>query len=233
MAVLGQPLFLTLDILFFLGSERWIIMLCSIKARNLRLSSKGCDMRVRQMFADLVLVLVQSSTMPMPSLDSSSQADKLIHVKGGAKCIRVLHIVLKNEYKGSAVTCLAPYVLALESWVTKTLHANARTKIKKEGIVEILNLTDTLLFSIMIDLLVLPPLAEYFTNLTLLDDLVTSMINEDEDETSACTNVGSSSAEVAERMKIHKEEHLRTRPWEEDRSLKRCVFALMVKYLPE
>lgn len=130
--------------------------------------------------------------MMSPSLDSSSQADKLIHVKGGAKCIRVLHIVLKNEYKGSAVTCLAPYVLALESWVTKTLHANARTKIKKEGIVEILNLTDTLLFSIMIDLLVLPPLAEYFTNLTLLDDLVTSMINEDEDETSACTNVGSS-----------------------------------------
>ncbi len=103
----------------------------------------------------------------------------------------------ENDYKGGAVTYHAPYVLELESWVTKTLHSKASTNSKKEGIVGVPQLDRHLVFSHhgethMVDLSILPPLAEYFTNLTPLSNLISVGRAHSEDETPKSANVGSS-----------------------------------------
>lgn len=222
MAILGQPLFLQLDLLFFPGpgkSNHYIM-----PEKGDELAAKLQEMRyarppnVRRPCTHPCTITnnVNAKSLTLQPLIGS--ADEGLYMRrsdveklgleftgrqidtrqGKCKVYKGASYRFENDYKGGAVTYHAPYVLELESWVTKTLHSKASTNTKKEGIVGVPQLDRHLIFNHhgevhMVDLSILPPLAEYFTNLTPLSNLLSAVSRgHSEEETPRSTNAGSS-----------------------------------------
>ncbi|KAK0457746.1 uncharacterized protein EV420DRAFT_1547136 [Desarmillaria tabescens] len=201
MAILGRPLFLQLDLLFFPGpnkSNNYIMF-----EKGDELAAKLQEMRyahlpnVRRHCTHPCTITNNANAKSLTLQPLIGTADDGLYMRrsdaeklgleftgreidtrqGKCKVYKGASYRFQNDYNGGAVTYHAPHVLVLESWVTKTLHANASTNAKKEGIVGVPQLDRHLVFFHhgdvhMIDLSVLPPLAEYFTNLTPLANLI-------------------------------------------------------------
>lgn len=204
MAILGQPLFLQLDLLFFPGPD---------KANNYIMFKKGDELaaklqemryarpsNVRRPCTHPCTITnnVNAKSLTLQPLIGS--ADEGLYMRrsdveklgleftgrqidtrqGKCKVYKGASYRFQTDYNGGAVTYHAPYVLELESWVTKTLHARASINTKKEGIVGVPQLDRHLVFFHhgdvhMVDLSILPSLGEYFTSLTPLSNLLSAV----------------------------------------------------------
>ncbi|KAK0488728.1 hypothetical protein IW261DRAFT_1441209 [Armillaria novae-zelandiae] len=170
MAILGQPLFLQLDLLFFPGPDKVNNYVMFEKGGELAAKLQGMrharPSNVRRPCTHPCTITnnVNAKSLTLQPLIGS--ADEGLYMRrsdveklgleftgrqidtrqGKCKVYKGASYRFQNDYNGSAVTYHAPYVLELESWVTKTLHAGASVNTKKEGIVGVPQLDRHLVF---------------------------------------------------------------------------------------